>query len=72
MTEGRGKGEDEITEDLITKSHLKKSDGDASADAKAREKDKNLLIAISAIFLYGITSLAQTVFNKKVLATYPQ
>lgn len=30
----------------------------------------SIFVSLSAITLYGITSLAQTIFNKKVLATY--
>ena len=31
----------------------------------------NIYICIFAIVLYGSTSLAQTIFNKTILATYP-
>lgn len=62
--------EDEITEEkgnfLAEQAEKKKIE-----EAKIAAHNKSLLVGISAIFLYGITSLAQTVFNKKVLATYP-
>jgi hypothetical protein len=45
-------------------------DTDTATKAKTEIKDRNLFVGITAILLYGATSLAQTIFNKKVLATY--
>jgi len=49
---------------------LKESVDADSPEGKGKKKDKELLVSIMAIVLYGSTSLAQTIFNKKVLSTY--
>jgi solute carrier family 35 protein len=35
-----------------------------------KKEKHSLVVSVSAILLYGTTSLAQTIFNKKILATY--
>jgi hypothetical protein len=64
MTERWRKEEEEITvEEEFIKPEIKKTE-------PIKEK-ATLLVGVTAIFFYGLTSLAQTIFNKKVLATYP-
>lgn len=47
------------------------SSSSSSSTKSNKEKSPMNYIGAIAIVLYGTTSLAQTIFNKKVLATYP-
>lgn len=62
---------DSVSDDEAKQNYLNTKKGEAEVAAKIQDKkDRTFLVGVIAIVLYGITSIIQTVFNKKVLATY--
>lgn len=71
MYSPKGKDEDEDLAHLMydTTTTAKEEEEEAKERRNAKQK-ASMFIGISAIVLYGSTSLAQTIFNKTILATY--
>lgn len=59
----------EETDILIKQDELEPADKEKEK-GKGKQKSRLFSVGVLAIVLYGVTSLVQTVFNKKVLATY--